>query len=122
MCSSYYLFDDVLAKTSIKMVTDGGTRQERTYTFSPSDEDAFHTDVTIHDINPANPDLPGFIIIPRMAPLSRGHHTAQLFWVLTAEHCDGLSADEAESCLPTGEHPLALRQFDVTTPKPGGGS
>jgi hypothetical protein len=111
--------DDVLAKTSsIKVVVDGGTRQEKTYTFTPSDEDAFRTDLTIHDINPANPDLPGFIVIPRMAPLSRGHHTSQLFWVLTAQHCDGLSTEEAESCLPAGENAASLRPFDVSISEP----
>ena len=108
--------DDALAKITIQVVTDGGTREEKTYSFSPSDEDAFHTDVTLHDINPANPDLPGFIVIPRMAPLSLGHHTVQLFWVLTAQHCDGLSTEEAESCLPAGANPLALRPFDVSIP------
>ena len=93
--------DDVLAKiSSIKVVTDGGTRQEKTYTFTPSDEDAFHTDLTIHDINPAFPDLPGFIVIPRMAPLSLGHHTSQLFWVLSAQHCDGLSTVDSRKLLP----------------------
>ena len=110
--------DDVLAKLSIKVVTDGGTRQEKTYTFAPSDEDAFRTDVTLHDINPANPDLPGFIVIPRMAPLSPGHHTAEMFWVQSAQHCDGLSTEEAESCLPAGEHALGVRSFDVSIPEP----
>ena len=32
--------DDVLAKITIKAVIDGGTRQQKTYTFSPTDEDA----------------------------------------------------------------------------------
>jgi len=112
--------DDVLAKTSIKVVVDGGTRVAKTYTFTPSDEDAFHTDLTIHDINPTFPVLPGFIIIPRMAPLSSGHHTYELFWVLTAPHCDGLSIEFAESCLPAGEHTQGLRSFDVLIPKRGG--
>jgi hypothetical protein len=110
--------DDVLAKLTITVVTDGGTRQEKTHTFTPSDEDAFRTDLTVHDINPAFPDLPGFILIPRMAPLSLGHHTYQFFWVFTAQHCDGLSTDEAESCLAAGEHALSLRSFDVSLPDP----
>jgi hypothetical protein len=114
--------DDILAKITIKVVTDGGTSQEKTYTFTPSDEDAFRTDLTIHDINPANPDLPGFIVIPRMAPLSLGHHTYQLFWVQTAQHCDGLSTEEAESCLTAGEHALSLRPFDVSIPEPDAAS
>ena len=74
-----------------KVVVDGGARAAKPYTFTPTDEDAFRTDLTIHDINPTFPDLPGFIIIPRMAPLSSGHHTYELFWVLTAPHCDGPS-------------------------------
>ena len=110
--------DDILAKLTIKVVIDGGTRQQKTYTFSPSDEDAFRTDLTFHDINPANPDLPGFIVIPRMAPLSPGHHTYQLIWVLSAAHCDGLSADFDASCLPAGEFPLGARPFDVSLPEP----
>lgn len=53
-------------------------------------------------INPAFPDIPSFFIIPRMAPLSPGHHAYELIWVLSAPHCDGLSADEDVSCLPAG--------------------
>ena len=79
--------DDVLAKTTIKVVIDGGTRRQKTYTFSPTDEDAFRTDVRIHDVNPAFPDIPSFFIIPRMAPLSPGHHTYEFIWVLSAPHC-----------------------------------
>jgi hypothetical protein len=113
--------DDILAKVTIEVVTDGGTSQQKTYTFSPADQDAFRTDLTLHDINPANPDLPGFIVIPRMAPLSPGHHTYELIWVQSAEHCDGTSTDEAESCLPAGEHPQGLRPFDVSIPKHAAG-
>ena len=51
-----------------------------------------------------------------MAPLSLGHHTVQLFWVLTAQHCDGLSTEEAESCLPAGANAQGLRPFDVSIP------
>jgi hypothetical protein len=66
------------------VVTDGGTSQQKTNTFSPTEDDAFRTDLTLHDINPANPDLPGFIVIPRMAPLSPGHHTYEIIWVQSA--------------------------------------
>jgi hypothetical protein len=110
--------DDALAKVSIKVVTDGGTRQERTFTFSAADHDAFRTDVTLHDINPANPDLPGFIMIPRMAPLGPGHHTYEISWVQSAAHCDGTSTDEQSSCLTAGEYPQGVRSFDVSLPEP----
>jgi hypothetical protein len=114
--------DDILAKVTLKVVTDGGTRQEKTFTFSPADHDAFRTDLTIHDINPANPDLPGFIMIPRMPPLSPGHHTYELIWVQVAPHCDGTSTDLEASCLPAGEYPQGLRSFDVSLPGPAAAS
>ncbi len=109
---------DALAKLTIKMVIDGGTNHEKTYLFTPSDVDAFRTDVNIHDINPAFPDLPGFILIPRMAPLSPGHHTHEMILVLSAQHCDGTTTDEAESCLPAGEFSVFVRPINVAIPKP----
>jgi hypothetical protein len=112
--------DDVLAKTTIKVVIDGGTSQEQAYTFVPSDE-AFRTDVRIHDLNPAFPDLPGFFIIPRMAPLGPGHHTHELIWILSAQHCDGVTTDEAVSCLPAGEESVFVRPADVAIPEPVNG-
>lgn len=107
--------DDILAKVTVEVVIDGGTSQQKTYTFFPTDADAFRTDVRIHDLNPAFPDIPSFFIIPRMAPLSPGHHTYQLIWVQSAPHCDGLSADE-KSCLPAGAFPGPLRPADVAIP------
>ena len=107
--------DDVLAKTTIKVVVDGGTRQEKVYTFGPSDTDAFRLDVRIHDLNPAFPDLPGFFVIPRMPPLSPGHHTHELIWIVSSMHCDGTSTDEATSCL-AGENPVFVRATDVAIP------
>jgi hypothetical protein len=111
--------DDVLAKTTIKVVIDGGTRQEKAYTFVPSDE-AFRLDVRIHDLNPAFPDIPSFFVIPRMAPLSPGHHTHELIWILSAQHCDGTSTDEAEACF-AGEYPVFVRTTDVAIPEPVNG-
>jgi hypothetical protein len=108
--------DDFLVKITIKVVIDGGTREEKAYTFGPSDE-AFRLDVRIHDLNPAFPDIPSFFIIPRMAPLSPGHHTHELIWILSAQHCDGVTTDEAESCLPAGEFSAFVRSTDVAIPK-----
>jgi hypothetical protein len=110
--------DDILAKVTIKVVIDGGTSRQKTYTFSPTDEDTFRTDVRIHELNPAFPDIPSFFIMPRMAPLSPGHHTYEFIWVQSAPHCDGISADFDVSCLPAGEFPLGLRPADVSIPEP----
>ncbi|MFI5627113.1 hypothetical protein ACIA03_26890 [Nocardioides sp. NPDC051685] len=113
-----YPVDDVLAKLTVKVVIDGGTSQQQTYTFSPADKDAFRTDVRIHDLNPSFPDIPSFFVIPRMAPLSVGHHTHELIWVLTAQHCDGISTDPDVSCLPAGEFSAFVRPADVSIPEP----
>ena len=107
--------DDILAKLTIKVVIDGGTRHQKTSTFSPTDEDAFRTDVRIHDVNPAFPDIPSFFIMPRMKPLNLGHHTYDFIWVLSAPHCDGISADFDVSCLPAGEFPTGVLPVDVST-------
>jgi len=109
--------DDILAKLAIKVVIDGGTRRQKTYTFFP-DEDAFRTDFRIHDVNPAFPDIPSLFVMPRMAPLSPGHHTYQFIWVLSAPHCDGLSVDEDVSCFPVGEFSTDVSPADVSIPGP----
>jgi hypothetical protein len=110
--------DDFLAKAIVKVVIDGGTSQQKTYTFSPPDEDTFRTDVRVHDLNPAFPDIPTVFIMPRMAPLSVGYHTYDFVWVLSAPHCDGLSTDPDVSCLPAGEFPTGASPADVSIPEP----
>jgi hypothetical protein len=109
--------DDILAKVTIKVVIDGGTRQQKTYTFTPTDKDAFRTDVRVHELNPSFPDIPSFFIMPRMAPLSPGHHTYEIIWVQSAPHCDGISVDDTVSCLPAGEFPASEGPADVSIPK-----
>jgi hypothetical protein len=110
--------DDILAKVTIKVVIDGGTSRQETYTFSPTDEDVFRTDLTIHDINAANPDLPGFIVIPRMAPLSLGHHTYQL-WVLTAQHMRRTQHRGSRKLLPRWRaRPVSANRLTSRSPSP----
>lgn len=110
--------DDALAKLMIKMVIDGGTNHEKTYLFTPDEAVAF---VRIHQLNPAFPDMPGFFLIPRMGPLSVGHHTHEMILVLSAQHCDGTTTDEAVSCLPAGEFSVFVRPTDVAIPEPVNG-
>ncbi len=106
--------DDFLAKVTIKMVIDGGTNREKTYLFSPAE--AVRTDVRLAQLNPRFPDLPTAFMMPRMVPLSRGHHTHELIVVLVAKHCDGLTDDES-SCAPAGEYSYSVRATDVATPE-----
>jgi hypothetical protein len=108
--------DDWLAKVvTIKMVIDGGTNREKTYFYSPAE--AVRTDVRIAQLNPSFPDLPTAFLIPRMAPLSPGHHTHEMIVVLSAQQCDGLTTDEAAICAPAGEFSLFQRATDVATPE-----
>jgi hypothetical protein len=65
--------DDFLSKLTITVVVDGGTAWERTYTFSAAE--AVRTHVRLVQLNPAAPDLPTVFVIPRMSPLSVGHHS-----------------------------------------------
>jgi len=106
--------DDWLAKVvTIKMVIDGGTSREKTYFYSAAQ--AVRTDVRISDINPNFPTWPTAFLMPRMGPLSPGHHTHQLIVVLSAEQCDGLTLD---GCAPAGENPaFNVRATEVTTPE-----
>jgi hypothetical protein len=106
---------DALAKLTIKMVIDGGTAQEKTYLFTPEEAVAL---VRIHQLNPAFPDMPGFFLLPRMDPLSPGHHTQEMILVFSAQHCDGVSTDESVSCLPAGETSAWVRPADVAIPEP----
>lgn len=109
--------DDLLAKLMIKVVIDGGTRRQKTYTFLPTDADTFRTDHRIHDVNPAFPDIPSLFVMPRMAPLSVGHHTYEFVWVLSAPHCDGTSVDD-DSCFPVGDFFAGVRPVDISLPEP----
>ena len=108
--------DDFVAKLTVKVVTDGGTRQEKNYVFSPAA--AVRTDVSLDqlDPDPEAPPLPMAVTMPRMKPLSVGEHTYEVTWVLSAQHCDGAFTVVEESCLPAGELPIDGGPLTVTTP------
>jgi len=106
---------DALSKLTIKMVVDGGTSQEKSYLFTAEEAVVM---VRIHQLNPAFPDLPGFFIIPRMQPLSAGHHTQEMILMISAPHCDGTSTDPSVSCLPAGEFSAFVRSADAAAPEP----
>ena len=110
--------DDLLSKLTIKIVVDGGTRTEKTSTFSAAE--AMRTDVRLVELNPAAPDLETAFAMPRMSPLSAGHHTYDILWIVSAPHCDGLSTNEAESCWPASGviSAYGVRSLDVAIPEP----
>jgi hypothetical protein len=107
--------DDFVSKlAAVKVVIDGGTRQERTLVFGP--QEVLRTDVTFDRLEPGAPEWPMAVTLPRMAPLSRGEHTREVIWVFSAEHCDGLAPNRDENCLPAGETSFGVRPLTVTTP------
>lgn len=106
--------EDFVAKLRVRVVTDGGTHQQKTYVFSPAA--AVRTDITLDQLDPEAPQLPMAVTMPRMKPLSVGAHTYVVTWVLSAQHCDGLGAVVEQDCLPAGETPIAGGPLTVTTP------
>jgi hypothetical protein len=109
--------EDFLAKlVAYKVVVDGGTPQEFTQVFSPSE---VRTDINDEQLEPGRFEepLPVASMLARMRPLSVGDHTFQPFIMLSAQHCDGLGADVEENCLPAGEIPFGPpRPLTVTAP------
>ena len=109
--------EDFLAKlVAVKVVVDRGTRRQRTHTFAPSE--VVRTDITAEQFNPGAwpPGSALVSLLPRMAPVRVGDHTQELIAVLSADHCDGLSTDLANSCIPAGDDSFGAGPFTVTTP------
>jgi hypothetical protein len=106
--------DDFVSKlTAVEFVIDGGTHQERTYTFGASG--IVRTDVHAEQVDPGawGAPYPMASILARLRPLSVGQHFVEAFVVLSAKHCDGFTTDPDLSCLPAGEtlfvgHPVAF--------------
>jgi hypothetical protein len=46
--------------------------------------------------------------------LPAGEHTIEIYWTLSAAHCDGFTSDLALSCLPAGESLTTTTTFTVT--------
>ena len=106
--------EDFVAKLTVKVVTDGGTPQQKTYVFSPAA--AVRTDITLDQLEPDAPPLGLAVTMPRMKPLSVGAHTYEVTWVLSAQHCDGFGTVVEENCLPAGELPIDGGPLTVTPP------
>jgi hypothetical protein len=105
--------EDLTAKlTSVKVVIDAGTRKSKTFTFSPPA--VLRTDLTYGDYFGFPDFLPQPIAwtLPKLSPLPAGDHRVQVFWTLSAQHCDGFSDVPAFSCLPSGD---VLMQSLTTT-------
>jgi hypothetical protein len=106
---------DFLSKlTAVKVIVDAGTAQERISTFAPSA--TLFLGHTLDALFPGAPPFPIATTLPRMKPLPIGEHTFNLVWVLSAEHCDGLTDVRAQGCIPAGENIFPARTLTVMTP------
>jgi hypothetical protein len=100
---------DFIAKfTSVKYVVDPGTAQEKTHAFDNTE-----------DLFTGTQD--GFVVANSITmatfhPLSVGEHVVDVFWHLSALHCDGFGDVVEENCLPAGEFKFDTIPFEV---KPG---
>jgi hypothetical protein len=108
--------DDFEAKVEyVKVIVDGGTRHERVLLFSG--EEGLRSGFTFDQLEPGAPPLPTTVVLtPPLHPLSKGEHTRELIFSLSAMHCDGLSPDAELNCLPAGETTLFPRPINVVNP------
>jgi hypothetical protein len=110
--------DDFLSKLEwIKVVVDGGTRNEKIFLFDP--DDVVRTDITADQIFPGlfPPPFPAASMLPVMPPLSVGEHTHEPILVLSKAHCDGFGTDPFLQCLPEGETSFGVRPLSITKPE-----
>jgi hypothetical protein len=54
------------------------------------------------------------IITPFCTQADAGQHVIEVYWVFNALHCDGLTADREQNCIPTGETLFREIVFQVT--------
>lgn len=94
---------------AVKVIVDG-----RSITVD-ADDDLLRTGLTFDQWDPDGPPLPMVGLLPRMRPLPVGEHTVEVVWVLRAMHCDGLSPNADENCLPAGETSLGERQIQISS-------
>lgn len=92
---------DLRAKLlGVRYVIDPGTRQERTYTFTNTENLWIGT---AHGTPWGDIPLASTAPMGVLDPLSVGEHTVHRYWRLSGMHCDGLGAVVEDNCLPAGE-------------------
>jgi hypothetical protein len=97
---------DFLAKfVALKYVVDPGTSQQQTFVFPKSVK--LWTGVL--DGLPAINTL----TLGSLHPLSIGQHVIEVYWVFNGLHCDGLTADREQNCIPAGETLFREIVFEV---------
>ena len=101
--------DDFLAKfVAAKYVVDPGTRQAKTYVFPKSSRLWTGQVDGLPAVTTATLGL--------LQPLSPGQHLVEVYWGMSAQHCDALGDVIADNCLPAGEVLFNRIPFVVTAP------
>lgn len=97
--------DDFIAKLeAVTVVIDEGTDHERIHIDEPPAQ-AFATYGEMFGVDPADEPYAvtkGTIQIPVLHPLSIGQHSVRVLFTMREAHCDGITTDPDQSCLPAG--------------------
>jgi hypothetical protein len=100
--------EDLIAKfVAVKYVVDPGTAQEKTYVF-PNDGN-LGIGISRGSV------LADALTLATLKPLRVGQHRIDVYWVMSAMHCDGFTDFIPFSCLLAGENRLGRTLvFEVT--------
>lgn len=89
--------EDIAAKLSaIRYVIDPGTKKKKTVVFT-------NTGNLFIGLADDGTPVANTITLGALKPVSVGEHAVEVYWNLSAMHCDGLGADPAANCLGPGE-------------------
>jgi hypothetical protein len=98
--------EDFLAKFSgVKYVIDPGTEQSKTTVFQNTGNLFIGTFNGFPRVSP--------VTLGTLKPLPVGEHTVEVYWELSAMHCDGLGTVIEENCIPAGESKRNTVAFEV---------
>jgi hypothetical protein len=107
--------DDLRGKLqSIDVVVDPGSAYQSNRSY-PADNKMWVGEL---------PDAPGLPAVDSadlgsLDPLPVGPHSVAVYWNFTAQHCDGFSTSQGNSCLPAGR--TLVKQVNFTVVDPYGG-
>lgn len=99
--------EDFIAKfQAVKYVIDPGTRREKTVVFPK--------DASLFVLQGDDGDVTSPITLGALGPLPVGEHAVDVYWHMSAKHCDGLGDELDVNCLAAGEFFYARWEFEAT--------
>ena len=98
--------EDFIAKfQAVKYVVDPGTPREKTVVFPK--------DASLFVLQGDDGDVTSPITLGALGPLAVGDHAVDVFWRMSAKHCDGLGDVLDVNCLAAGEFFYAKWEFEA---------